>query len=145
MRTVVVGLTLALAVGCVHGPISYHSVTPATGDEAYGCALRRVNELGYTVTKTNKEAGFIVGDKQTSGWTEQLTGRRHFDRLTVSIFDADSAWRTVRVTAASMQERTRLLVAPQSAVSTRESAKADASAVVTACSNGTMAKGLEGA
>ena len=108
MRTSIVGLTLALLAGCVHGPTSYRSLTPATGEVAYDCALRRVNELGYTVTETNKEAGFIVGDKQTSGWTEYITGRRHFDRLTVSIFDADSAWRTVRVTAASMQERTRL-------------------------------------
>jgi hypothetical protein len=133
-------LTLALLAGCIHGPTSYRSLTPATSDVAYNCALRRVNELGYTVTETNKESGFIVGDKQTSTWTEGITGRRHFDRLTVSIYAADTAWRAVRVTAASLQERTRLFVGEQSSVSTRETAKADASAVVTGCTDGVIAK-----
>jgi hypothetical protein len=133
-------LTLALLAGCVHGPTSYHSLTPATSDVAYNCALRRVNELGYTVTETNKESGFIVGDKQTSTWTEGITGRRHFDRLTVSIYAADTAWRAVRVTAASMQERTRAFSGSLSPTSTRDQVKADATAVVTACTDGVIAK-----
>jgi hypothetical protein len=136
MRLVIV--PLALLAGCIQGPISYHSLTPATSDVAYNCALRRVNELGYTVTKTSKESGFIVGDKQTSTWTEAITGRRHFDRLTVSIFATDSAWRTVRVTAASVQVRTRVSVGDESDVPTRATAKADATAVVTACTDGVL-------
>jgi len=97
---------LVLAAACSTSPISYTASTPTPQDGAYSCALRKVNELGFTVVNTDRQGGFITAEKQTSGLgTALLTGRKYTDALTVSIFDgADAQSRTIRVTAAQVTE-----------------------------------------
>src|SRR5258708_885775 len=136
MKLVAVILAFALVAGCSPVPVSYHSVTPATGDTVYYCAIKQVNGLGYTVTRTGKLPDYFVADRRTSGWTEHITGRRHFDRLTASIATVDSTWRKLRITASSVQVRTRILKGQEQQVRTRDKAQEDANAVVTACTKG---------
>lgn len=141
-------LVLVFAAACIStAPISFNSPTPDTGDVAYGCALRKVNELGYTVTNTSRDGKFVTGIKQTSGAVQQfMLGTKYKDQLTVSIFDADSTTRKVRVTAASVQERSTLLGSSSDGKAPSDAAKADANEVLRACSKGVIAqegKGLE--
>jgi RNA 3'-terminal phosphate cyclase len=104
--------------------------------------MRKINELGYTVTNTNKEAGFITAEKQTSGLgTALLTGRKYQDQLTVAIFD-DTATngRKLRVTAAQATENALAFGnASKTGVAPSNSGKADAQAVLSACSEGSAA------
>jgi len=127
--------------GCATAPISYVSLTPRPLEDAYSCALRKLNELGYTVTNTNKDAGFIAGTKQTSGLgTQLLTGSQYHDQLTVSIFDAESGGRRIRATAGRIDQQTSLLGTSTSGVAPTEKGIADADALLKACGDGTVTK-----
>jgi transposase-like protein len=78
------------------------------------------------------------------GWTEHITGRRHFDRLTATIVAVDSLWRKLQVTASSVQVRTRILKGQEQVVRTRDKVQEDANAVTTACTKGvTKATGMD--
>lgn len=105
-RTLLVLCAALGASACATAPVSFTSPTPASQDDAYSCALRKINEMGFTVANTDRQAGFITAEKQTSGLgTALLTGKKYQDQLTVSIFDnAGSASRTIRVTAAQTNE-----------------------------------------
>jgi hypothetical protein len=145
MKQFAAALAFVLIAGCSPAPVTYHSFTPATGDTVYVCAVRHVNELGYTVTRTGKLPDYFVADRRTSGWTEYITGRRHFDRLTASITQADTTWRKLRITASSVQVRTRVSKGQETTVPTRDKVQEDANTVVTACTIGlTKATGTEG-
>lgn len=137
MRRLSPVLLLPLLTGCATAPISYLAATPKPAPDAYSCALAKVNELGYTITNTNKEAGFITGTKQTTGLgTQILTGSKYHDQLTVSIFDDGSGGRRIRVTSGQTQERSNLLGTSSSGVAPSEKGKADANAVLQACGEG---------
>jgi hypothetical protein len=144
-----------LAIGpflaaCSSAPISYFALTPQPSDGAYACGLRKVNELGYTVTNTNKEAGFITGDKQTSGaLAKAFLGTELHDQITVSVFDdAASNSRKIRVTTGQTEERTNLFGSSKGAKAPSTQGVADANSILTACSEGAITKqtslGFEG-
>lgn len=128
-------LLVALLAGCTNGPISYAGLSPDTGDALYSCALRQVNQLGYTVVNTDREAGFITGEKRTSGMgTAILTGQNYSSQVTISVFDAENGRRTMRVTAGQTSESalgfgaaSRTVIAPS------DTGKADAMTILTAC------------
>lgn len=153
-RHILFGVVLLGAVaGCNSGkPISYFSLTPRPSGDAYTCAVQKVNELGYTVTNTNREAGFITADKQTTGaMRKALTGQEFHDQLTVSVSeDAPSQKRKLRVTAAATTARTTLFNTSTSSKSPSDEAVADANAILAACAEGTITRqarvaGLAGA
>jgi hypothetical protein len=103
----------------------------------FDCALRQLNQLGYTVTNAEKGAGLIVAERQTSGAvSEALTGQKSQDRLTVSIFPAaDTSQTTLRVTAAGVAEKAQLFgAASKSGTAPSDHGTADAKAVIRACS-----------
>ena len=134
-------LVTAIAVvlsGCATAPISFLSSTPRPLDDAYSCALRKVNELGYTVSNTNKDAGFITGTKQTSGLgTKLLTGSEYHDQLTVSIFDDSAAGgRRIRVTAGRVDQKSNLFGTSTHAIQPSTAGIGDANTVLTACGSG---------
>lgn len=132
-------LTILLFAGaCKTAPISYFAVTPQPAADAYTCALRKINELGYTISNTNKEAGFITGDKQTSGLgTRLLSGSQYTSVLTVSIFDAPSTvGRRMRVTAAQVRERSNLFTTSKNAEKPSDVGISDAKTVLEACTEG---------
>ena len=106
-------LALILA-GCATAPVSYLVAAPQPSDAAYACALRKVNELGYTVTNSNKEAGFISADKQTSGLgTKIWSGAEYHDQLTVSVYgDSASGGRKIRATAGRVPSTLRTTEGP---------------------------------
>jgi hypothetical protein len=139
--------SLALIAGCAAHPISFNSVTPATGDSSYDCVLRKVNELGYTVTATNRQGRFISAAREFhKSATQAFTRQRYYDRLTVSIVDADSASRKIRITTEGTLERDNALAGQTSrAKAPTERVQADASAILTACASSPVTKEPGGA
>ena len=133
-------------VACGGTPISFASVTPQPAADAYACALSKVNELGYTVTNTNKEAGFITADKQKTGaLAKALLGSEDHDQLTISVFnDGTTGKRKVRVTAAATSAQSNLFGTKTSAKSPSEEAVADANTLLTACSEGPISRSARG-
>ncbi len=134
-------LLVLFATACSSAPISYMATTAAPEASAYECALRKINELGYTVTNADKGAGLILADHQTSsGVGEFMSGKKYRDVLTVSIFDAadSAAGRNLRVTASQSTEATWALFgnASKSQTAPSESGKADAAALLHACAPG---------
>ena len=126
---------------CATAPISYTSATPRPLDDAYTCALRKINELGYTVSNASKDAGFIAGTKQTSGLgTQILTGSQYHDQLTISIFESGDGARTIRATAGRVDQKTSLFGTSATGVAPTDKGTGDANAVLTACGNGAVTK-----
>lgn len=126
--------------GCASSaPISFMAATPDAGPSAYTCALRKLNEIGYTITNTNKEAGFITADKQTTGaFAEALLGKKYHDQLTVSSFDAGDGTGKLRVTAAQTEENAGFMFgkASSSGVAPSAKGKADANTILLSCAQG---------
>lgn len=141
-RRLVLFFVCLFAGACKTAPISYFAATPQPAGDAYTCALRKLNELGYTISNTNKEAGFITGDKQTSGLgTRLFTGSQYTSVLTVSIFDAPSTeGRRIRVTAAQVRERSNLFATSKNAEKPSDVGIADANAVLEACTQGDITR-----
>lgn len=135
-------LLVVLLIGCQTTPVSYFSTTPQPIPDAYSCALRKVNELGYTVTNTNREAGFITADKQTSGvFTKAFTGAEYHDVITVSIFDDPSAGgRKIRVTSGSSNRQSSLLGTSSENIAPSDKGQKDANALLSACAEGPITK-----
>jgi hypothetical protein len=69
--------TLVILGACAGAPRSFVAPTPRETGDAYASALSKVNELGYTVTNTSKEAGFIQATKQTSGFGTKHRAEQH--------------------------------------------------------------------
>jgi hypothetical protein len=132
----------SFSIGCGGTPVSYFSLTPQPSADAYTCAIRKVNELGYTVTNTNKDAGFITADKQMTGAMHKvLLGSEEHDQLTVSIFDDPATQqRKLRVTAAATTASSNLFGTKTSAKSPSDAAMADANALLSACAEGPITK-----
>jgi hypothetical protein len=101
---------LAGTAGCLPagGPLSYTASIPTPRESAFSCAFRAVNELGFTVTNADQSAGFIAAEKATAVTAGPLTEVVYHDRLTVAVFDADNATRTLRVTAAHAPQTARV-------------------------------------
>jgi len=136
MRRLIPSILATAIAGCSSAPISYSAPTPKPLDATYACALSKLNELGYTLSNTNKDAGFIQAAKQTSsGLGEFLNSRKTFDQLTVAIFDAADGNKTLRVTAATAQQKAGTLFSKSSESGTAPSttAKGHATALLSAC------------
>jgi hypothetical protein len=96
-----------------------------------------VNELGYTVTNTDRGGGFITADKQRRGALLVLTGREDQDRLTVSIFDdSTSQRRKVRVTAVTISTSAGTSGSRTVTKAPSDVAISDANALLSSCSEG---------
>ena len=127
---------IVFLAACQTAPVSFTAPVPRPEDDAYSCALRLFNELGFQIVNADREAGFITGEKQTSGVaTAIITGNNYYDHLTISIFDDGSGGETMRVTAGSMNEsalglRGKRPNAPQ------ESAKTAARKILGSCASG---------
>lgn len=134
MRAAILGVVVVLG-GCVTAPVSFTGLSPDSQDAMFSCALRRVNELGYTVTNTDRDAALITGTKQTSGFgTALLTGSNYHEQLTVSVYEGADGRRTMRVTAAQVQEDAEGLGrGSRSSSAPGDIGKADAMAVLTSC------------
>lgn len=141
-RPMVKALALVSSVlllgACSSAPVSFSSTTPQPLEAAYGCALRKVNQLGYTVTNTNKDGGFINAEKQTSsGLGEFLTSKKNHDVLTVAIFDDGKGGRTMRVTAGGSEQKSGLFAsASKGDKAPSDGGKADANAILYTCAQG---------
>ena len=140
-RCLLLAAALAIA-GCQTTPVSYFSTTPQPIGDAYSCALRKVNELGYTVTNTNREAGFITADKQTTGmFTKAFTGSEYHDVITVSVFDDPaSGGRKIRVTAGTSDHQSSLLGTSSNNIAPSDKGQKDASTILSTCGEGPVTK-----
>jgi hypothetical protein len=130
---------LASLVGCSSAPISYAASSPTPQDGLYACALRTVNELDYSVTTTNKDAGFISAEHRTStGLGEDLTVQKYHDVLTISILEQPAGGpRRLRVTVGQTRRTTVLLGrSSESNIAPSDKGKADANTVLAACAPG---------
>jgi hypothetical protein len=103
--------------------------------------------LGYTVSNTNKDAGFIAGTKQTSGLgTKLFLGSEYHDQLTVSIFDATGGTsRTIRVTAGRTDLKGNLFGTQANATEPTAAGIADANALLQSCGQGVITRQGEAA
>lgn len=75
---------------------------PARGStaEAFACAMRTVNELGYEVLAADRGAGFLRARRETTGTlTMILTSDESFDILTVTVYPSASGATMLRVVA----------------------------------------------
>jgi hypothetical protein len=137
------GVMLVIAIfisACQTAPISYLAPVPQGDGDAYSCALRQFNQLGFSIANADREAGFITGEKQTSGLgMALLANQTTFDHITVSIFEDGSAGHTMRVTAGSMNQRVMGLGAgagSRNPNAPQESAKEAARQILRACADG---------
>lgn len=105
MRRKIMPLLLAGAAACAtQGPVAYVASLPATGEGPFACAFRAINEMGFTVTSADRDAGFISAEKHLN----PTSGPRYHDKLTVAIFNAAGAGdQTLRVVAMDAREATR--------------------------------------
>jgi hypothetical protein len=110
MRRIAALACIALVLSACHnGPISYTVQTPQSPESAFACSLRKVNELGYTVTNSNKEAGFIAAEKHTTKTAMKLfTNQELQDQLTISIFESGNGKQTIRATAGTTTQRSTI-------------------------------------
>ena len=135
-------LMLALLAGCGPHMISYDSVTPATSEATYDCVLGKVNGLGYTVSSTTREGRLIVADKEFHvSATQAFTRQTYYDHLNVSIFDADSTTRKIRITLTGTTDNSHFFTATTSrAHAPSDQGQIDAGAILTACGGGLVTK-----
>lgn len=125
-------------VGCSTSPISYVALSPQPQADVFTCVNREFNELGYTVSQANKEAGFIAGDRQTSGMgTALLTGKQYHDVLSVTIYDDGKGGQKVRATAGQSTENAISFgAASKTGGKPSDSGIRDAKALLKACTTG---------
>ncbi len=142
MRIVAVLTAVLLAAGCAAKSRSFNSPTPATSGASYDCVLRKLNELGYTVTSASRESRLITARKEFhKSATQAFTRQSYFDRLIISIADADSSTRTVQITATGSVENAHLLTGTTSrAKAPSDMGQTDASAILTACAGDLVTK-----
>jgi hypothetical protein len=132
---------IVVALGCSSPPVSYLVSTKATPETAFACALREVNELGYTVTNTNKEAGFIAATKETTpGFNRFLGNAETHDQLTISIYGDSASGRHIRATAGSVKKTTALLGQSTNGQSPSKEGVFAATEVLRTCGEGIVIK-----
>ncbi|HEY4302835.1 MAG TPA: hypothetical protein VGM82_00095 [Gemmatimonadaceae bacterium] len=131
-----------LTAACGGKPISYLVTTPQPSETVYGCALRKMNELGYTITNTSREAAFVAGTKQTSGTARKIfTGDEYHDQLTVSVFDdTKTGQRTMRATTGRVNQKSNLFGTSSSSIDPSDTGKQDANDLLLACGEGAVSK-----
>jgi hypothetical protein len=145
MKKIATTLALVLVAGCSTKPLAVISPTTLPMDAAFDCAFRQLNVLGYTVTSTDKAAGYIYAEKQTrSKSLGVLGGNASYDRLTVAIYDADSTLHKIRVIASSEKEAHSLVGVQLSPRRPSDQVKADADALLAACEKGAVPTGKAG-
>jgi hypothetical protein len=134
MKTIAVLLVFALLTGCSTKPVSFSSPMLLPQDAAFSCAFRQVNELGYTVTNTDKGAGYLTAEKVTRSHSlGSLGSNTHRDLLTVSIYATDSATRTMRVIAASSRDERSPVMVRTNGAKPSDQVRKDAGALLDAC------------
>ncbi len=145
-RSLLALTSCTMMLGCSTKPISYLTTTPRPAEDAYACALRMVNQLGYTVTNTSAAAGFIAGTKQTSGLgTRILTGSEYHDQLTVSVFGDEDGGRRIRVTAGRIDQNSNLFGTSTKSMKPSDSGKNDATTLLGECGSGAVTEQGDGA
>ena len=140
MKSLVAVIAAVVLTGCAAGPVMYHTSTPNTADETYVCALRQVNELGYTVTTADKESARIVGQRQFhNNSLPGIGGNVKRDEINVAIYpDSGGRTRKLRITASTEQETHTLLSTRIHDLKPTDKVRADASAILNACGSGVV-------
>ena len=130
IRALYAAIATLMLTACVGGkPTSYFVGTPRPKTDAYSCALSKVSELGYSVTNSNAESGFIAATKVATGsGTKLLVGHQYSHVLNVSVVDDGTAARRIRAIASYGREG--YLVGPSDA------GKADVNALLQSCGAG---------
>lgn len=101
MRTTAASLLL-LAAACAPLPTTpsppSRALAPGSAGEAFACAMRQVNELGYVVADADREAGFIRADRdRTSLGEAMLGGTESYDQLTLTVYPREDGRTLLRV------------------------------------------------
>ena len=71
---------VVITAACGGKPVSFIALAPQPAQTSYDCALRKVNELQYTVTNENREAGFIQADHHACRTRDEAIYRRRVPR-----------------------------------------------------------------
>jgi hypothetical protein len=112
MRTTTASLLLLASAACATLPSTpappSRTVAPGSAGEAFACAMRQVNELGYVVADADREAGFIRADRDRTGWGDAfLGGVEKFDQLTVTVYPREDGRTLVRVVSGAYEVQAR--------------------------------------
>ena len=141
MKKIATILLVALATGCVTKPVQVSALTILPVDSVFACVFKQVNDRGYTVTSSDKSAGFLTAEKQTRAKSLGLVGTKtNSDRLTVSIYSADGATRNIKIAASSDREELSFVGTQKRGARPSEQVQADADSVVSVCKKSAVSK-----
>lgn len=77
------------------------AITPSEPDSTFGCAMREVNELGYTVRDADRAAWFIRAEGPPGGLgtviNDLLLGVDSHDELTLTVYPLEDGRHVLRV------------------------------------------------
>jgi hypothetical protein len=112
MRATAASLLLLASAACATLPSTpappSRTVASGSAGEAFACAMRQVNELGYVVADADREAGFIRADRDHTGLGDALLGGvEKYDQLTVTVYPREDGRTLVRVVSGGYQVQTR--------------------------------------
>ena len=99
--SIAVGVIL-FASGCVTLPTHQRlEAVPARGtaDEAFGCAMREVNERRYEVIAADRASGFLRARRVTTGLADAVAQMSTSDIVTVTVYPSATGTPTVRAVA----------------------------------------------
>ena len=143
MKRLAICLTLSLAVtGCTH-PVTMNSLTPARRQDVYDCALQHMTQTGYVPNIDARDAGLLVGRRQTRQRELGVAGNKDFDELTVSITEADSGMRKMEVTADRARESHGTSSTLRSEKGPGDKVQGEAQALLNACTEAGIKRELE--
>jgi hypothetical protein len=141
MRSPSIAVLLCSVSACATSPISFLVASPQPADAVFACALRKVNELGYTVTNSNKDAGFIAAQKDRSNAVAKfLSNEEKEDQLTISIFSAADGKRQLRATAGSSKKRSTIFSQQTSTEAPSKEGIGAANDLLLACGEGVVSR-----
>ncbi|HEX2201664.1 MAG TPA: hypothetical protein VHG91_00125 [Longimicrobium sp.] len=102
MRPLFFAFALPFAAACATVPSQTapadRALALGSPDESFSCAMREVNELGYTVADADRGAGFLRAERdRTSLGDALLGGVQRFDQLTLTVFPREDRRTVLRV------------------------------------------------
>jgi hypothetical protein len=105
MKLILTVLVAAFTVvACVNMGTPATIVTSASPEAAFTCALRAVNELGFTVTTSERAGGLLRAEKRDGGFIEAFVGTAYYTELTVTVSPSPSGQTSLQVRPARSQQ-----------------------------------------
>jgi hypothetical protein len=126
-------IALGWVAGCAHPAASFDAVTPATRDATYACVARQMTRLNYEVSIADFQKGITVGDRAGGQHGLGAMGHVDHDRLTATVFPADSTSVRLNIVANTVRITKFLKDSQYQSVKTSDAVQGDAATVMRNC------------